>query len=92
MPRARSACYPIPNTFSIALYPWSSAPLLFLWLFPLTWVLAASGSPAVSAGASNMYLLARSGLAPLALLGCLCWVPALFLFAAVPCCGLGRAA
>ena len=58
---------------------------------PRSWIYAAVGSPAGSAGASKTYSLARLGLALSANLGCLCSLTTLPLPAAVPRCGIGGA-
>ena len=64
---------------------------MVLWLSLLTWVLVAAGSPAGSTSASKLYSLACPRLALLALSGCLCWIPALSLSAAMTCCGIDGA-
>ena len=92
MPRVRSACCPVQSPVSVLLSSWSPVPIVASWMSQLSWISAAAGSTASSAGTSKPYLLARLGLAPLSLSGCLCSTTSLPLPAALPHCGIRGAA
>ena len=82
--------YPVYVSTSLA--SWYPVPMLASCLSLYSWISAAAGLPAGSAGDSKPYLLTRLVLVPSAPSGCIFGLTLLPLPATVPCCGLGAAA
>ena len=95
MPRNGSARCRVPSSSYVPLQAWPAVPLVASWMFPLPWYPAAAGSTTVHIGASKPYLwrvsAPCSGLTLSVPAVCMSRVPAIFMSAAMSCCGCGGA-